>query len=167
MIGTLHYWSDPPRRTSRNVWRRAKHRIWVAVDGGLRREYYVDSTFRSEERLAHAVEVIRRKRPTTIVCYAQGGAELARYIVATGARTWADVPVLCGAEPMLAGPRAALEKAFGPAVFDTYGNREVMLMATECEAHDGLHLQAENLVVEVVFATRRWRRGPGGSTRGR
>ena len=49
---TLHYWSDPPRRTSENVWRRAKDRVWVAVDRGLRREYYVDSSFRSEERLA-------------------------------------------------------------------------------------------------------------------
>ena len=35
-------------------------------------------------------------------------------------------------------------------MFETYGNREVMLMATECEEHDGLHVQAENLVVEVV-----------------
>jgi phenylacetate-coenzyme A ligase PaaK-like adenylate-forming protein len=147
---TLHYWSDPPRRVSENVWRRGKDRVWVTVDRGLRREYYVDSTVRSEERLAHAVEVIRRKRPSTIVCYAQGGAELARYVVATSARTWADVPVLCGAEPLLPGDRAALQQAFGPAVFETYGNREVMLIATECEAHGGLHLQAENLVVELV-----------------
>lgn len=147
---TLHYWSDPPRRVFQPRWRRAVDRVWVAVDRGLRHECYVDSTFRSEEHLAHAVEVIRRKRPSTIVCYAQGGAELARYIVATGTRSWDDIPVLLGAEPLLSGDRAALEQAFGPAVHETYGNREVMVIAAECEAHDGLHLQAENLVVELV-----------------
>jgi phenylacetate-CoA ligase len=147
---TLHYWSDPPRRVFEGLWRRAVDRVWVAVDRGLRREYYADSTVRSEERLAEAVEVIRRKRPSTIVCYAQGGVELARYVVATGGRTWGTIPILCGAEPLLPGDREVLEQAFGPAVFETYGNREVMLIATECEAHQGLHVQAENVVVELV-----------------
>jgi phenylacetate-CoA ligase len=43
-----------------------------------------------------------------------------------------------------------LVEAFGPGVFETYGNREVMLIAAECEAHDGLHVSMENLIVEVV-----------------
>jgi phenylacetate-CoA ligase len=147
---TLHYWSDPPRRVFEKWWRRAVDRVWVTVDRGLRREFYVDSSVRSEERFAGAIEVIRRRRPSTIVSYAQAAVELARHVVATGARTWGTIPVLCGAEPLLPGDREVIEQAFGPAVFDTYGNREVMLMATECEAHDGLHVQAENLVVELV-----------------
>jgi phenylacetate-CoA ligase len=40
--------------------------------------------------------------------------------------------------------------AFGPGVFETYGNREVMLIAAECEAHEGLHLSMENLIVELI-----------------
>jgi phenylacetate-CoA ligase len=43
-----------------------------------------------------------------------------------------------------------MEEAFGPSVFDTYGCREVMLIASECEAHDGLHVSMENLVVEIL-----------------
>jgi phenylacetate-CoA ligase len=43
-----------------------------------------------------------------------------------------------------------LARAFGPAIFETYGSRETMLIAAECEAHDGMHIQEENLVVEVV-----------------
>ncbi len=49
--------------------------------------------------------------------------------------------------------RAALEQAFGPAVFETYGCRETMLIATECGEHDGLHIQVENLVVELIGPT--------------
>jgi phenylacetate-CoA ligase len=35
-------------------------------------------------------------------------------------------------------------------VFETYGSREVMLIASESPAHEGLLVQMENLVVEVV-----------------
>jgi phenylacetate-CoA ligase len=35
-------------------------------------------------------------------------------------------------------------------VFDVYGCREVMMIAGECAAHDGLHLSMENLIVEIV-----------------
>ncbi len=147
---TLYWWGMVPRPRHRRWWWRAVDHVWVAADRGLRREIYLDSTILSEERLANAVELIRRKRPSTIVTYAQAGVELARYVVATGAREWGTIPVLCGAEPLLPGDRPLLEQAFGPAVFETYGTREVMLIASECEAHSGLHVQAENLVVEVV-----------------
>ena len=64
-----------------------------------------------------------------IVCYAQAGAELARYINRNGLRAWPTIPVICGAERVLPHDRADLEEAFGPAVFDTYGCREVMMIA--------------------------------------
>jgi phenylacetate-CoA ligase len=147
---TLHLWSDPPRRRRRRWRTDLKHRVWVATDRGLRRDIYMDSTVRSPGLWQRTVEVIRQKRPHAIVCYSQAGVELARHVVASDSRDWETIPVLCGAEPLLPGDRAILQQAFGPAVFETYGNREVMLMATECEEHDGLHLQAENLVVEVV-----------------
>jgi phenylacetate-CoA ligase len=50
-------------------------------------------------------------------------------------------------------------QAFGPAVFETYGCREFMLIGSECEYHDGLHESMENLIVELVV------REPGGAVR--
>src|SRR5207237_1415571 len=35
-------------------------------------------------------------------------------------------------------------------VFETYGSREFMLMAAECDRHEGLHLTQEHLLVEVL-----------------
>jgi phenylacetate-CoA ligase len=58
--------------------------------------------------------------------------------------------VICGAEAVLEADRAMLARAFGSGIFETYGSRETMLMAAECEAHDGMHLSEENLVVELV-----------------
>ena len=142
---SLHFWGGlswpvPPR---------AK-RLKIAVDRGLRRERYVDCTLRGPAELENVVATLRRERPDVMLCYTQAGADLARFIVERGLRDWDTLPVICGAERLFASDRAALEAAFGNAVFETYGCREVMLIATECEAHDGMHVSAENLIVEIV-----------------
>jgi phenylacetate-CoA ligase len=125
-------------------------RLWVGLDRQLRRERYVDCTRRSDGDLDQAVELIRRERPEMIICFSQAGADLARHVSARGLRTWDTIPVLCCAERVTPLDRAALEEAFGPAVFETYGCREVMLIASECPQHNGMHVSAENLIVEVV-----------------
>lgn len=147
---TLHYWTVVPRPRHPKLRWRMKRRLRVAADHAVRREYWVDSMVRSEERFAHAVKVIRRNRPSAIVAIAQGGVDLARHVIETGTRSWGPIPVLTGAEALLPGDREVLEQAFGP-VFETYGNREFMVIATECEVHEGLHVQAENLVVEILI----------------
>lgn len=124
----------------------------VAVDRFLRRELYIDSNARSEADLARAVATIRSFRPRALVCFSQAGAELARFVNQTNARSWDDTIVICGAERLFPADRLELQRAFGPAVFETYGSREVMLIAGECEAHDGMHVSMENLIVELLVA---------------
>jgi len=122
----------------------------MRVDRMLRREEFFDS-MRQDPRARHAaLTELRRFRPNVIVCYTQSCAQFARWILDEGRREWEDIPVICGAEAVLAGDRAVLASAFGPAIFETYGSRETMLMAAECEAHDGMHIQEENLLLEVV-----------------
>jgi phenylacetate-CoA ligase len=141
----IHFWgarlpTPPPWRT------RAK----VALDRRLHREHHVPCDVMNEERLAETVQLIREVEPQVLICYAQAGAELARYINRNDLRTWTSLPVICGAERLLPRDRADLEAAFGPRVFDTYGCREVMLIGAECEARRGLHLSMENLIVEII-----------------
>ncbi len=144
----LHYWarspSTPPLR------QRAK----IAIDNRLKRNLYVDCTPRGEDSLAGVVDAIRRYQPHAILTYSQAGSALARYINDVGARTWRTIPVICGAERLFDVDRRALERAFGPAVYETYGSREFMLIATECPAHTGLHQMMENLIVEIVVRER-------------
>src|SRR5581483_3500329 len=97
-----------------------------------------------------------------LLCYTQAGADLARFINDRGLRDWDTIPVICGAERLYPVDREALVQAFGPAVFETYGCREVMLIGSECERHDGLHLSAENLIVEVIVDGRPARPGETG-----
>lgn len=141
---SLHYWGAAPFKLK--AWSRGK----ILVDHALKRETYLDCTPRGDDWLAQVVTRIESVQPEVIVTYAQAGADLARYVVRSGRRSWDTIPVLCGAERLFPSDRKVLEQAFGPAVFETYGCREFMLLATECEAHDGLHVQMENTIVEVL-----------------
>jgi phenylacetate-CoA ligase len=148
----LHYWGFPPSSSS---WIQRKK---IALDRTLKRDLYIDCTPRSDEALTAVVGQLRRFKPEVIVAYAAGAAALAKFINAHGMRDWDNIPVLVGAERLWPADREQVERAFGPA-FETYGCREVMLMASECEAHAGMHTSMETLIVEVVV------RNPDGTTR--
>lgn len=149
----LHYWGFGPPGVS-TWWKQKK----VEVDRWIKRDFYLDCTPRGEAALLAAVATVRRFKPHVIVAYASGAGALASFINDRGLRTWKDIPVLTGAEGLLSHDRAAIQQAFGPA-FDTYGCREVMLIGSECEVHDGLHTSMENMIVELVV------REPDGATR--
>jgi phenylacetate-CoA ligase len=143
---SLHFWG------SINAIRKPKKRDLVkqSLDHLVRREHYVDCANLSEEALSRAVQEIRNVKPSVIVCYAQAGAALARFVNESKCRDWGDIAVISAAERLFPPDRTAMAEAFGPGVFETYGSREVMLIAAECPAHAGLHVSMENMVVEVV-----------------
>ena len=148
---SLHFWgAGPPAGNAKPTLKSRMTKLKVQGDRALRREHYMDCGRRGERELDEVVGAIRRERPEVLVCYSQAVADLARHVVARKLRAWDTIPVICGAERLYPADRVVVEEAFGPAVFETYGCREVMLMATECEAHAGLHTSMETLVVEVV-----------------
>jgi phenylacetate-CoA ligase len=140
-LKTFYYWAAVSA---------APPSLKIRSDRRLRREVFIDSMRQDPASRRAALDVFRKMRPNIVVCYTQSCAQFARWILDEGLRDWDDVPVICGAEAVLPGDRAALTKAFGPNIFETYGSRETMLMAAECNAHDGMHLQEENLIVEVA-----------------
>ena len=148
----FHYWGRGPAATS--WWKRQK----AELDHRLKRDHYVDCTPRGDAALADAVDQLRRYRADVIVAYSSGAAALARFVNERGLRSWCDTPVLLGAERLWPRDRAEIEAAFGPA-FETYGCREVMLIASECEAHSGMHQSMEAMIVELIV------REPDGRTR--
>ncbi len=143
-LKAFHWWgvlATPP-----TGWKKYK----VELDHLLRRDFYMDCSPRSDEHLKSAVEAIRRYQPEVMLAYAQGAAALARYVNAHDARAWDDFPTITGAERLWPHDREAMQQAFGPGVFETYGCREVMLIGSECEAHDGLHTSMETMIVELI-----------------
>jgi phenylacetate-CoA ligase len=148
----LHYWGFGP--PSGSWWKRKK----IQVDRLVKRDLYLDCTPRDDAALEAVVAELRRFKPQVIVAFASGVAALAKLINDRGLRDWDAIPVLTGAERLMPHDRVAIERAFGPA-FDTYGCREVMMIGSECEHHDGMHTSMENLIVELIV------RGPDGALR--
>jgi phenylacetate-CoA ligase len=79
--------------------------------------------------------------------------DIARFAREHHALTWKARSVVATAEGLLAGHRELLEETIGREVFDSYGSREVMNIASECEQHQGMHMATDNLRVEVVDAS--------------
>ncbi|MEO8845657.1 MAG: hypothetical protein ABI591_04475 [Kofleriaceae bacterium] len=125
-------------------------RFKLELDRKLRRDVYADCMVRSDANLQNMVSTLRRERPDVLAGYAQALADLARFVIRNDLRDWDTIPVIYGAERLWQHDRDDLARAFGPAVFETYGCREFMLMGSECEVHDGLHESVENLVVEIL-----------------
>ena len=143
---SLHYWGSIAAVKALSLRKKVK----TGIDHVVRREHYIDCGDHSERALSSVVRLLRRLRPKVIVCYAQAGAALARHVVETKSRDWKDVAVISAAERLFPADREVMMQAFGANVFETYGSREVMLMAAECDAHQGLHQSMENLVLEIV-----------------
>lgn len=143
-LPTVHYWGVGAGIPDGLAGRKMR------LDRALKRELYVDAVRQDESSMRAFGELLARRRPRAVVAYTQALAIFARWVIERGARDWPDMRVVCAAEPLLPQDRAALVSAFGPHVFETYGSRETMLVAAECDAHDGMHLSEENLLVEVV-----------------
>jgi len=142
---SLHFWGDLSVLHDTPLMQRAK----VALDHAIKREHFVDCTDRSEAALARVAKQLGELRPKVLVCYAQAGAALARWLVETNTPVH-EMSIICAAERLFPADRAVMVRAFGPNVFETYGNREVMLIGAECDAHEGMHLSMENLIVELL-----------------
>jgi phenylacetate-CoA ligase len=66
--------------------------------------------------------------------------------------SWKSRSIVATAEGLMPGQRELLETVLTREVFNSYGAREVMNIASECERHEGMHLSWDNLRTEVVDA---------------
>ena len=128
----------------------ARRRIKDALYHRLYRRQMISSFVMSEARIPWYFDRLNRARPHSIVAYTNPLYALARAFDERGVRPWSPRSVIVGAEKLHDFQRAMIERVFRAPVFETYGSREFMLIGSECEAHAGLHLTMENLLVEVV-----------------
>jgi phenylacetate-CoA ligase len=128
----------------------------------LLQERYTSCMVRDDEHLRRVAEGVARWRPRILVCYPRAGGDLARYVIEHGLRTWSDVAVVCHGEKVFENDRRVMNDAFGE-VFETYACRETYMVASECDAHDGLHIAMENVLVEILVREGKGyrRAGPG------
>jgi phenylacetate-CoA ligase len=141
---TAYLWGSPtPKEFRKRVKEGAYH--WAFN----RRVWDANSMLKERDIEAYA-RAMDRYRPDVLVGFVRPVLAMARWIAQTGHKAKGLRSVVTGAEALYESERREIEGAFGCPVFNTYGCREFMLIAAECERHAGLHINADHLVVELV-----------------
>lgn len=106
----------------------------------------------SVDTLTEAARQLVRFQPQILVAYVSSATLLAQFVRDKGIEGIQPRAIQTSAEVLTPDDRRLMEETFGCQVFDRYGCREVYNIAHECAAHQGLHVLAENNVVECLDA---------------
>lgn len=140
---SIYLWGAPVGRVTAR--QRMKQRSFERVHRQL-----IVNTFSQTDALWRDVHAaIVRTRPALMVGYVSSLDRFAEFVLRTRLEPPRVRAVIAAAEPLFEVTRARIEAAVGAPVFNTYGSREFMSVAGECECHAGLHVNAENVLVET------------------
>jgi len=129
------------------------HQLKDRVYNAMFARHILNSFHMSEANMAQFADAIDRYRPEIIVGYVGPLVRLAQWLIDTGRKmTRPPQGIIGAAESLHEFQRQIIEQAFGCPAFNTYGCREFMLIAAECEQQHGLHVNADHLVVELRHA---------------
>jgi len=140
---SVYLWGAPVGAVSRKqLW---KTRLYE----GIQRQLIIPTFRQSDDAWARIHAAILKFKPVLAVGYVSSLEQFASYLLRTNQRVDGIRCVIGAAEPVFDSTRATIESAFRAPMFNTYGSREFMSIAGECERRSGLHVNAENLVVET------------------
>ena len=169
----LVFYYDRVRRDSREA-SRIRHNRWAGWDMGdrvaalwgaprlpsgrtaklrnrlLRLPIQLDAGSLSEEKMFQFAKQIGRYRPKVLLAYSNLMDLFAKFVQTNRIEVPRLSGIICTAEVLQEEQRRRIESVFGCPVFVRYGSREVALIASECERHQGLHLNAESLYMEII-----------------
>lgn len=104
-----------------------------------------------EDNLGMFASAIESFRPQSIVAYVGPIVRLAQWMIENRRTIKGVKSILGAAESLHRFQRPVIEAAFpGATTYNTYGCREFMLIGGECEYRDGLHVNADHLLVELL-----------------
>lgn len=144
--GTKQFYLWGTALQPRNRMQRLKESLW----NRLHRKTLFNSFELSESNALDLTSRIERCRPDAIVAYVKPLYQLVRCLDEQGIRPYSPSSIVVGAEKLHDFERERIERVLRAPVYETYGSREFMLIAAECEQHRGLHLTAEHLLVELL-----------------
>jgi len=121
------------------------------IERYIQRVYTFNAFDISEENALKCINNLKYIRPSMILSYANVAYLFANIIHSHRIDT-ANLKikgVISSAESLDSEKRDVIESAFQCKVFNRYGSREVGLIASECNAQEGLHINSENIFLEI------------------
>jgi phenylacetate-CoA ligase len=104
----------------------------------------------SDSEIGEFLPLFSAFRPQAIKCFPNSLAIFTDYLRRHGLEVDGVKTIFCTGESLYDHQRAEFHDVFGGRIVERYGTKECGLVASECQAGNGLHLFAEGAYVEVV-----------------
>jgi len=117
----------------------------------IERRWELDAFEMSPEKMGNFTTQLEKIKPSMILGYSNALTVYAQFLLDTNPHHNIRVDgIISSAETLTQTKRALIEKAFQCKVLNRYGSREVGLIASECTTQEGLHINADNVLVEIL-----------------
>ncbi len=117
----------------------------------LDRMIYLDTLCMDEHAMLQFFYRIKRLKPSVLFGHAHSLYLFAIFLEKKGLSEKIHIKGIISTAMILHDwQRKAIETIFNCKVFNRYGCEEVSLIASECEKHEGLHINSEGLIVEFI-----------------
>lgn len=115
-----------------------ENRLFISV-----RDYLTDTK--------RVVAELAEFQPDILESYSSILLDLARWMVREGrVAEFKPTYIVSFGEMLTPAARTLVTRVFSAEIFDRYGAEEVGSIAVECSAHDGMHVNSESVIVEIV-----------------
>ena len=116
----------------------------------LDRATYLDTLKMDEGAIARFAAALRRYPPSLLFGHAHSLYLFAGFVQARGPAGIRPKGIISTAMVLHDWERRTMEEVFQCPVTNRYGCEEVSLIACECERHEGLHVNADGIYLEVL-----------------
>lgn len=114
------------------------------------RIFYLDTMNLTDKTMRDFALQLSIRRPGGLFGHAHSLYVFARFIEEAGLSVPPCKAIIATSMMLLEPERVVIERVFGCKVTNRYGCEEVGLIASECEQHSGLHVNAEHVIVEIL-----------------
>ncbi|TQV88890.1 phenylacetate--CoA ligase family protein [Aliikangiella coralliicola] len=117
----------------------------------IERTWELDAFEMSPDKMLQFTGQLEKIKPSMVLGYANALVAYAEYLNEHNANHKIRLDgIISSAESLTEEKRAIIEKAFRCKVLNRYGSREVGLIASECKHQEGLHINADNILLEIT-----------------
>ena len=121
-----------------------KLRAWT------RPNLFLSSYKMTESQMGDYAKLLRGYQPQLLTSYPSPLEHFAYFCERCNVQIPSLGAIICSAEQLTEIQRELFEKVFRVPVFNRYGSREFGNVAHECEHHNGLHINIERVIIEVL-----------------
>jgi phenylacetate-CoA ligase len=138
---TAAIWGNPPVYTT---WKEKLRNTF------LNRLVYLDTMGLNDQSVKQFAQMWRAEQPQVLFGHSHSIYVLATFVKKLGLDHIRPRGIISTSMMLLDNERVVIEEVFQCPVTNRYGCEEVGLIASECPKHDGLHINCEHVIVELL-----------------